>query len=42
MPIPVSSQRQRLMHEKMHRSGKAKTPKGKKLPEKAPKKKGSR
>lgn len=26
MPTPVSSQRERLMHEKMHRAGKAKTP----------------
>lgn len=25
MPTPVASQRERIMHEKMHRSGKAKT-----------------
>lgn len=26
MPTPVASQRERIVHEKMHRSGKAKTP----------------
>lgn len=42
MATPISSQRQRVMHGKMNGLGKATPTKGKKLPEKAPRKKARR